>query len=347
MQPKLPAGCPIKPLQYQRKHFDGRRRKPKFSTDIQANLKTQSQWWKSIKDPLHGASCKIPDDNGIETGTFQCALNVTFTSKANVTAGTNFGGVQLFSPYPGISTTNPSGQNYQFLDGATSNNASMNWDAAVYALPTNVPLNEYSQGVRVVSAAVYVESEASLSSSSGEFCCFISPWDYFGSGIPYDDYANNYGSGIMPLNRTQPMKASWFPCNKENSEYNAFYNCQTNATLGFGDGDQRPWSIGIISNGAPDGTVFRAIIVVNYEFIPHQNAVDLLSAKPSRVDVVEQQLVETWVQDEPKAEPVTASTMSASPSAVTETPNPTGFGMFADVVKELIPYGLEVASDLF
>lgn len=336
VQPRLPAGGEGKPLTLSVQN----RRRGKPYKPHKDNLRSKSQWWKSISDPLHGGSCKIPDDVGVETGTLQCTQAFTF----NATTGTDggvYGGIQVFSPYPGTDPDNPAGENWQYLNNASSSKIDIQWEGTTHALDTNGPLRSYSQGLRVVSYALMVEPEASLSSASGEMTLFQTPWSYSGGGEPLYSYQNSYQSAIIPLNRSQPMQTNWYPVNKENCNYTVFYPAETDGTLGTKDTNQRPWGLGCIVTGCPNNTTFRGLIVVNYEFIPLENSVDILSAMPSRIDVVEQQLVESWVADSPKTKPISVEQISSGPAVVPETPDPTGFGMFADVIKEVLPYAIE------
>jgi len=339
MSPSLPAGT-SSPGLTNKSQASRRGKQYKPHKD---NLKSRSQWWKSIKDPLHGAACKIPDDVGVETGTLQCVQAVTFNAATGADGGV-YGGINFFSPYPGIDSENPQGKNYQFMNSAETGKEDVQWLPTTYPLKTNVPLNSYAQGVRIVSAALMVEPEASLASASGEMTLFLQPWAYDASGVPLYDYQNLYQTAIMPLNRSQPMQVAWFPVNFENSTYTAFYPAQTSLDIGTEDEAQRPWALGCIVTGCPTGTTFRCSLVVNYEFLPKENTIDILSAQPSRVDVVEQDLVESWIASEPKVVPLSSVKMNSSPLAVPEAPDPTGFGMFADVIKELAPYALEGLS---
>lgn len=339
-RPQLPVSASSGPLMYNKSK--GRKNKRPGPKDL---LKAKSQWWISLKDPLHGGAAKIPDDVGIQTGTLQSVTQFRFTAAG---ATDPLGGIQVVSPYPGISAASPSGQNFQYMDTLTSGSAAINW-GALAPFATNLPLHEYSQGVRVVSYGLYVESEASLASSSGEMVLFLEPWGYSADGAPYDQYTNLYGTSIMPLNKNQAMSVTWFPCNEENCEYTAFY--KTDVTTGTpppidrGIDHQKPWGLGCIVSGCPAGTAFRGMIVVNYEFIPHENAIDLLSAAPSRQDVVEEEFVVAQAASEPASRPVTAESMGSSPSVAPPTSNDPDFGFFGDIVK-IIATGAEVAAEL-
>jgi len=69
----------------------------------------------------------------------------------------------------------------------------------------------------------------------------------------------------------------------------------------------------------------------------------------SPTDTMEVELTERWVQDVPAVSPVTNTTMASSPGSeiVEETPQDggmTGFGLFADVLTEVLPYALEMLA---
>lgn len=328
-------------------------RAPKKGRNLDPNayskLRNKSQWWTSIRDPLHGAGTKIPDAVGTETGTFQCVHQTSFTVSPSTVApetGT-WGGIQMFSPYPGISTAHADGSNFQLLDNANCAYNQIQWLGATLPLDTNKTLADFSQGVRVVSAALYVEPEASLSNATGDMTLFVEPWGYQTSNAPWDVYQNNYGTSIMPVNRVTPMVVLWYPCDKEDCEYDAFYEpVSITGNIGSGDGDQRPWSLGVIANGCTDGSKFRVTIVVNYEFIPLKNAVNIVSAAPSRIDIDEEQFVVNNIASAPVTMPVSQKVMSSAPSTAAETPSNGGFGFGAEVLKAMMPF-VEAGAELF
>lgn len=321
---------------------------------VDNNLKKKSPWFQSIQNPAQGGGIKIPDDVAIETGTLQCCLEATFNA-----FGSGVGGFRTVALHPNARVaTGPNGTNYQTM-WHESNNIKIEWgDSAVGAaegFATTPPLIAYAQGVRVVSAAVYVESEASLASAKGELICGFNGYAIhglpsLGGGTPLTDYRNNYGTSIMPLNTCQPMKVLWTPFNKDQQTYSSFMS-PNHTSLGAQDNKCPEWELFVICNGADPGTAFRVRLIVNYEFIPRENVIDIISANPSPVDSTDVDLTEAWVAETPVTRPVSAKEMSANPGAqimeaLPQDGGDTGFGMFFEVLKELVPFAIEGATML-
>jgi hypothetical protein len=219
----------------------------------------------------------------------------------------------------------------------------MNWLTG-YGLPTNDTLNSYSVGVRVVSAGLYVQSEVSLAQATGEMILGYEPWDYSNS-IDMDTYRNQYGASIMPLNQCKAMKTLWTPISIDEQTYSAFYH-PNSTELGSGPNEAPLWSLYCLVNGAQNLSTFRVRLVINYEFVPETNAIDILSANPSPCDSTDVDLTEAWVAQTPPTMPATTSEMSKAPGATIMATTPqdggeTGFGMFFDVLKELAPLAIE------
>jgi len=328
--PSLPHSSMAKPLHV---------KKPRGTQD--GRLKSKSPWYQSIIDPAQGAGIKMPDDNGIVTGTLQCCLEEFITVNA---AG--IGGLRTMSLLPNLAGLgNTSAANYQKMT-STSTPVAVAWNQAV-EFPTNTSLVGFSKGVRVVSAGIYCESEASLASAEGEMILGYNAYAVNSSAL-IESFRNNFGSSIMPINRQDGMMVHWIPVSIAQNVYEAFSRPQ-DTTLGPGDPQCPEWSLYVLVSGAAVGSVVRVRLVVNYEFIPLTNTIDIVSANPSPVDQMEVELVEAWVADTPPARPVTTREMSLAPGAEIESKipqdgGPTGFGLFADVVAEILPYALEGLS---
>jgi len=316
----------------------------KGKTDkVHKNLKAKSPWYQAIRDPSQGAGIKIPDDVGFETGTLQCVLETSFASES--VAGppsASLGGIRVFALHPN-KFGGALGENWQTVDSVGSTSTTVAWLAGS-PFPTNAPLQAYSNGVRVVSAAVYVESEASLSNASGEMILGWLPYRVSASPV-INDYRNMYGTSIMPLNVSKPMVVRWTPVSLNTQTYSAFYNPLW-PTIGPEFNSCPNWELFCIVVGAPAGVTFRARVVVNYEFIPDENSIDILSANPSPSDETDVNLTEAWVAEESAVSAVTTDTMARAPGAAVEEATPqdggeTGFGMFTAVLEELVPYALE------
>lgn len=308
---------------------------------IDNNLKRKSPWYQAIMNPSQGSGVKIPDDVSIQTGTVQCVLETNFTVGSH-----GYGGFRAFALHPnlvpGSSIEQYPGLNVQNLN-PESTTVLLDWQTG-YGLPTNETLNSYSVGVRVVSAGLYVQPETSLAQATGEMILGYEPWDFSNSTV-IDTYRNQYGSSIMPLNQCKAMKTLWTPVSFDEQTYSAFYH-PNRIVLGTGPTDAPLWSLFCLANGVAPNSTFRVRLVVNYEFIPETNAIDILSANPSPCDSTDVDLTEAWVAETPPTMPASTSEMSRAPGASIMATTPqdggeTGFGMFFDVLKELAPLAIE------
>lgn len=305
---------------------------------VHDNLKKCSPWYQSIMDPMHGADCKIPDNCGEETGCLQLVQRVSQTIAVSLVGlkSQTLHSTELSPPLPA-----PLG--FTQAD-STSTPGNIVWATAQTAWDTNPALIAYAQSHRVVSAALYVQPECNLANCSGEICMFQGPMvEVFPNGATYDDYANHYGSVLFPLNSTKPMMVRWFPISRGAQTYDSFYapNGQS-----IGDGARTPrWTIGYLTNGVPIGVTLRSTFVINYEFLPLNNSINILSAAPSPTDATEVGLVENWIASEPAAKSVPTNVVTSPPSAVNPSQEAAagldGFGMFTDVLRELVPIALE------
>lgn len=332
--PQLPKAGSTKSAQFKTTAKDGKK--------VHANLKKKSPWYTSISDPLHGAGCKIPDGVGEETGTLQLLQRGTISVPA---AANGTCGVRTCCLHP-TSAGIPPNEDYGFVQTLdTSTTGAVVWEPDAIEWDTTDALQAYAQGVRVVSAALYVQPESSLSTCSGEICLFVKPG--LKSGLTtYNDFANNYGSVLLPLNSNQASMIRWFPMSQGEKTYDAFYNPNAISTDSL---DFPPfWELGFLTSGVPGETTFRYSIVVNYEFLPKENSINILSASPSPQDAEEVDLVENWISNEPAAHPVSNKVVASPPSPVSPTheDNTSGFGMFYNVLEELVPIVLDGAMML-
>lgn len=331
----IPRTAPSKPL-----------RNAMTSQDrIHGNLKKKSPWYQAIMNPAQGAGIKIPDDVGVETGTLQLSFESAFTTNAS-----GIGGWRCFTPYPNaIGGAGTPGENYNILNPA-SGVASLTWLSGA-PFPTNEVLRAYSRAVRITSYALYCQPEVSLAEAQGEM---ILSFDIFGfnEAPDIDTHRNSFGAGIMPLNECKPMKVIWTPASRNQNTYKSFFDTYFES-FGQDDNEVPTWHTQILVQGCAPSQVFRVRCVVNYEFIPYANAIDILSANPSPMDATEVDLVESWVADTPATRPSSTTEISTAPGAAIledhgpQDGGPTGFGMFFDILTEVLPEALEVLPALF
>lgn len=319
---------------------------------VDGNLKKSSPWYTSITDPLHGADVKIPDEVGVETGTIQIVEKIVFTHTTSPTRLHT--GFRIMSPFINSAPSgsdSANGYNYQFV--AIDNGVDgIQWGNGLGPAGAAMPFTGVSElkGIagshRVVSAGLYIQSEAATAFQTGEMILYCDPYELT-AGLEVSEYANLYKASIIPLNQNRTGKVHWFPIVKEingvspgsatdDDDYNFKSFCNLTAF------DVMPWEMGVIINGAPEGTVFRVTVVVNYEFIPLYNVLNLLDASPSPKDIMESELVLRWVQDDPPTGVISDALIDkpASASRVQHDDDETGFGMMFNVIKELAPLAL-------
>lgn len=323
-------------------------------TDIHARLKKKSPWFMSISDPMTGADVKIPDETGVETGVLQLVQRSGFTIGSG-----GVGGLKICSPfinsYQSALQVDPS-WNFQ-TTGTTTTPTTISWGAVStgasftnglgYGFTGADMFKSVSNAHRVVSCAMYIQPEPSLSTNQGELCLFVQPYASITSPL-YTDYQNLYKSVIVPINSNKASVVRWFPMSRQDWSFKSF--TRTSGTVPSVDDDASTsfpnWTLGVLASGAATGTTIRVTMVVNYEFIPKNNTLNVLGASPSPQDVTETDLVENWVQDLPVAVAISQQRAAVSPSAVDvnhgENDSGTGFGMMFNVIRELAPIALSL-----
>jgi hypothetical protein len=318
-----------------------------YSEQIQSRLKKKSPWYTSIMDPLHGMDCKIPDETGEETGTVQIVENYSITTTS---AGQPLG-VRILNPY--VNNNNAVGSdvgvNYQTLTTASTALA-LAWglptasgETQGYQWTGAGDLKAITNNHRVVSCAIYAEHEASLSTNQGEFCAYVVPMGSTNAPL-YATYSNFYGASLIPLNQNKPAAARWFPMQAINTDAVSgnvtTLSYKTFVPTDNSDNFLSNWELGILTSGLATGVTVRFKMVVNYEFLPTFNTLNIVSASPSPVDLEEESLVGGWVESMPITGVAVASKVNSAPTVVTPQhgDEPTGFGMLADVIKEILPF---------
>lgn len=328
---------------------------------VQSRLKKKSPWFNSITDPMHGADCKIPDETGIQTGTFQIVERHLVETSAAGSCG-----FRVVTPYLNrvpveYGGTDTVGFNLQITRQGTQDNGIILWGSqspvGVWTADTGSAFKgtedfvDYIDEARIVSAAIYVQPEPSLTNNKGEYCLYsvpfgISEQEINTSGLTYDMFANLYKSVSIPLNKNQPGVVRWYPFAKEDMSFKAFYPVDSNQLRG---GDPTPsevpcWEMGMVASGCEEEISFRITVVVNYEFVPKYNSMNFIQSSPSPSDATETDLVENWTQDMAVASIVPSKQVESSPSTVPiqhgDNDEGTGFGMFFNVIKELAPLAL-------
>jgi hypothetical protein len=315
--------------------------KEKTQDQIQARLKKKSPWFTSIRSPLTGAGVKIPDSTGVETGTLQSVTRAAIVANNNGCCS-----IRIISPYPNLQGGPSYCVNFAAGDG-TSTPLSTNWDTtyttADNAFPSCDDLQAFSTGVRVVSAALYVQSEAALASNQGIMIGYTQPFpvDLTASTTPSTSYENLYKSVIVPINNNKPVEVMWYPIAKDGFRYDTFTN--PIAAIDTANATQVPlYEMGVVIVGADPGAEFQATMAVNYEFIPTSNVANIVQSSPSPQDAQEVDLVENWVQDLPVVSMVPSQKVAVAPAASVVDPpgDESGFGMFFEVLKELAPMAI-------
>lgn len=320
---------------------------------IQKRLKKKSPWFASISDPLHGADCKIPDETGVETGTTQLVQKFTVTTNSTGNAG-----FKIITPYVNsclASSQIAAGDNWQTLDPSATDTSiawgSTNYTGGVWTIDIAAPfagideLQSITDAHRIVSACLMVQPEPSLSSNQGEYSLFAYPFS-LGISADYVDYMNSYKAVTIPVSDPQAGIVRWYPFYREDFSFKSFFRT-TGTALNTQEDDSNIvpyWQLGMLTSGCAENVSFRITVVVNYEFKPIFNTLNVVDASPSPQDTTETDLVENWVQDLPIAQPIPQKTASSSPDSVSpkhgENDSGTGFGMFFNVISELAPLAL-------
>jgi len=312
---------------------------------IQRRLKKQSPWYASIVDPLHGADCKIPDETGVETGVLQIVQRGEVTSNASGIAG-----ARVISPYINLQG-GATGVNIQILNTSSTGttiawgNGTLNGNSRGFEFNGSSEIRTITNAHRIVSAGMYIQPEPSLATNSGEVVLWSTPFAAEDSPL-YTDYMNRYKSVVLPINSNDASKVLWYPFMREDWSFKSFIKADGTT---FNDEDESNnsvpyWNFGFVASGMPTDTpvVIRYTVVVNLEFVPKFNTLNVLGASPSPQDVTETDLVENWVQDMPVATAISQKAAASSPSTVSpkHDDDATGFGMFFNVVKELAPIAM-------
>lgn len=319
--------------------------KDKNGEALQRRLQKKSPWYNSIVNPLHGADAKIPDETGVETGTTQVVFKDVVTANSHGMAGWKTVTLYVNNVPMGTGPDHKIGRNYDRLSLA-ADELNIDWVSGG-EWPGAKDLKAITGSHRIVSASLTVMPECSLATNQGEFTLYSAPFTIESSPL-YTTAVNKYKATTIPLNCGKPGIVRWYPVMKEDISFKSFVQTDgvTFAEV-FEDATDVPlWELAFLASGVEPGTVFRITCVVNYEFIPRYNTLNVLDATPSPSDATEVDLVENWVQDMDVAGPTSFNVASSSPKAVTpqhgETDEGTGFGMFFNVIKEIAPIALSL-----
>lgn len=345
-----PKGKPVTKSHGTSKQHAMTQQMPESHTEysIQNRLKQKSPWFESIKSPKQGAGCKIPDVIGTDTGTLQMVLPVTVQANAQGMAG-----VKVRTPYPNKVETTDFGYNYNITQSTASpssvvwgdGNASPGGDNAGKPFPSNEFMYTNTQGVRIVSSSITAVHEISSNNDTGEMCGWSIPFDFTANtGHTYSQYTEYYNSSTLPLNQKKAMCARWYPTSatKARTQPEGIDDVVTVSYVDFVSpqidvGETLiDWEYGIVCNGLPVNGVVKFEITVNYEFIPLYSALDIITPEASPSDVIEENLVKSWMPDLPKTIVVPTSKLAA-PAGDSTRPDNFGMGMMFDVIKEALP----------
>jgi len=315
--------------------------------DIAKRLKKKSPWFESINRPKENADVKIPDSCGIQTGTQQIVITYSQTVNAGGVAG-----CRILTPYPNSIPDSGAlvGTQMQFVTtvGTASNLAWGATGAGVAGgfnlLDGTQVLRDYAQGVRVVSASVTVRSESSTLNNEGEYVAYSVGFGVSPTAGTVSNLLNLYNSARAPINGQKPLKALWYPLAQRDPvvgtmSYVDFVDPKATTFYSSTNPTGIPqYDIGAVVSGGSVGSTILFEVCVNYEFIPEFKVLDIISVQPSREDPQEESLVLSWMEETPKATVISDKEFAAPPLPSKVDENPTGFGMFADVVSEILPY---------
>jgi len=320
---------------------------------INKRLQSKSPWYQSIECPIRGGDVKIPDDCGLETGTVMYTQRVQHSTNAQGVVGLRISSPYLNSCNNGVSTD---GCNYQVTDVAAAL-TNVTWtgiqvgaNSEPFAIASD--FKPLVQGHRVVSAAVYAQPLTNFTQNQGDGVAFIKPWRYV-TAQPWDSYVNDYASAVLPNNTDQGLVVRWTPINFNRQSYTDFYSANF-ASIGSGTADAPYWEMGILFNYEAAANVpVLFTIVVNYEFVPLANIINILDASVSPTDLTEEELVVDWAAQLPKGDTVSPEVIGTSPGVEEtqsiEQPEDSGLpwsDMAMNVLEEMIPIALEAGAAL-
>lgn len=318
---------------------------------IEKRLQCKSPWFNSIMDPLTGADVKIPDETGTATGTMQVVFRKTITA-----SGTGLSGFCVVSPYPNsVQSLGEPASNYQVVSH-TQGAGIIRWAqtelapaGSFAAFPSNQALVDYARGCRIVSASVTVQPEMSGLNDQGEMTCFSLPFAFHGDQTQDSFYKNLYNSSIVPINTKKAAISRWYPYHKDQLNYKAFFNTDKDS-IGDREQDVPYWNFGVLCTGLQPGSSLVVQTTINYEFLPKRSVENIVDASPSVDDSMDHELTLKYIQDEPMNGTLPSHEVDRSPASANppqdEEGGPTGFGMFAEVVKEIVPAVLPMLGAL-
>lgn len=331
-------------------------RMPEINGDkIQERLKRKSPWFDSLINPVSGATVKIPDAIGVATGTYQFYQEVSVAANANGVAG-----LRVLTPYLNqiVDTGGGVGSNYQTTTTASAITPNLEWGypgaaagGGFAGFAGNQALAPNIRGARIVSAIVMAFSETTSLTDKGEITGFSCPFGAF-TAADYNTVLAAYGSSSVAINMKKAMSSLWYPVSVRNQtsgtiDYKDFIDPIATTFYSAANPNGIPiWSFGVIGIGLDTTSVLKFKICINYEFIPRQNLIDIVSASPSPVDLQEEELVIGWTDDLPKSGTLSAKRATEAPSISSVEDNGSGFGMFFDVLEELVPYAAKAAPYL-
>jgi hypothetical protein len=329
---------------------------PEMNGDkIQERLKKKSPWFDSLTNPTGGATVKIPDAIGVATGTYQFFQEVSVAVNANGLAG-----LRVLTPYLNsiVDTGGGVGSNYQTTTTASAITPDLAWGypgaatgGGFAGFAGNQTLAPNIRGLRIVSGSVCGYSETTSLTDKGEITGFSVP---FGSNTAadYNSVLASYGASSVAVNQRKPMQSLWYPVSVRNQtsgtiDYRDFISPEVTTFYSSSNPTGIPiWTFGVIGIGLEPASVLKFKICINYEFIPKQNIMDIISADASPTDLQEEELVIDWVSDLPKSGTISAKRASEAPTISSVEENGSGFGMFFDVLEELVPYAAKAAPML-
>jgi len=318
------------------------------SDQIRSRLKNKSPWYQSIDDPIRHGGSKIPDAFGTATATNQMVFDWSVPINANGVAG-----LRVASPYPNSDPTGTyTGLNYQ-VTYAASTASDIAWsDGTTPGLGAPFPSNStfigFAQGVRVVSACVMAMPEMSTLSDQGEMVAFVTPFGAVNqSPLPYALYESLYDSTPVALNKHKSVRASWYPASMIDADgFTRDYRDFISPAITNSNSQFPFWEFGVVLSGAAASSgMVRYRIVINYEWVPQYNALDVVSQGPSPVDIEEEEYVLSEMQAHfPVTSIVPDKQMSTAPTSApvqSGEQNDTGFGFFAEILREVGPMVLQ------
>jgi hypothetical protein len=268
-------------------------------------------YFQSIVDPFKRVGAKIPDDNAMLSGTFQLVERFTLTVANGCAAiALGFSGVQGAIPMGSII---PIKQGVGVVDGGRLGmiNDTAITDADLFpsgagrSIPISWSQMNFNNGVtggiipnaynnvRLVSMGVVANYLGAALAAKGRLISTVTPRNYFRpllsiGPVTTDMVLQTPGSRVIPINQLKTITSTYRPMDGRSLIYGLLDQNTVHTVNSVQEWEtQYPEYCGqemiVLASGATNGDTLQVTVVGNFEGIPSNNTVDLISSSPSPV----------------------------------------------------------------